>query len=299
MPTAKNVLPTTVMDNSLVTATRELGDQVRILRWRPGLGAIHEVEENSFYVGLNLKGKDFRGIDELNQYMKRLTAGGRPVPRIPPETPSEKAQALVYGTIGAQRKKRIERCQQALAIYPGCADAWVILSEYEKDTDARREMLEQAVKAGEICLRDAGIDTDDSGRPVRSKRRSGSGGESEESLWGGSARPYMRARLALAQHLYQMGERDRAIKDYRDLLELNSHDNQGVRYLLVSACLNWALTQPPTKPRRWSRGSPTPPRCGPGRRCSRSTRRVGARVVRPSRRWSRGRTMRTLMSSEF
>ena len=235
MPTAKDALPTTIMDNSLVTATRELGDQVRILRWRPGLGAIHEVEENSFYVGLNLKGKDFRGIDELNQYMKRLTAGGRPVPRIPPETPPEKAQALVYETIGAQRKKRIERCQQALAIYPGCADAWVILSEYEKDTDARREMLEQAVKAGEICLHDAGIDTDDSGRPVRSKRRSGSGGESEESLWGGSARPYMRARLALAQHLYQMVERDRAIKDYRDLLELNSHDNQGVRYLLVSA----------------------------------------------------------------
>jgi tetratricopeptide (TPR) repeat protein len=47
----------------------------------------------------------------------------------------------------------------------------------------------------------------------------------------------MRARLGLAQLLYEAGEREEAIAEYRSMLELNSRDNQGVRYLLLSAYL--------------------------------------------------------------
>ena len=46
----------------------------------------------------------------------------------------------------------------------------------------------------------------------------------------------MRARHALAQCLWEAGDRDEATDHYRDMLRLNPGDNQGVRYLLA-ACL--------------------------------------------------------------
>ena len=216
--------PTTIMDNSLMTATGEVEKLTKVLRWRPGMYKIPMIEENNFYIGLNLKGKEFKSIEEVNEYMRRLTDSGRPVPKAPPQTPFEKAQALIYETIDAPRKKRVEKCREALTVYPGCADAWVILSEYEKDPEAKRKMLEEAVKAGETSLRDFS----------KPERRADPG---DQSFWAGTARPYMRARLALAKWLHEAGDRDRAIEEYRSLLELNPQDNQGVRYLILSALL--------------------------------------------------------------
>jgi tetratricopeptide (TPR) repeat protein len=48
----------------------------------------------------------------------------------------------------------------------------------------------------------------------------------------------MRARLALAQCLWQAGDRDEAIGHYRDMLRLNPGDNQGIRYILASCLLD-------------------------------------------------------------
>lgn len=227
-------MPPAVMDNSLSGATGELESSARILRWRPGLHAISLAEEANFHMGLHLKGKDFRSFDEVSQYLQRLIPRGAPVPKLPGETPFERAQALVYETIGAPRKTQVEKCRQALEIYPGCADAWVILSKYEKDAKARLKLLQQAVRAGQQCLRDAGIEVDESGRPRPSRRGDGPGATDMRHH---PARPYMRARLALAEHLYEMAERPTAIADYRDLLELNPRDDQGIRYLLVRALL--------------------------------------------------------------
>jgi len=228
----------TIMDNSLVTAINDVEGLPEFVHWRPGLYKIARVEESGFYAGLNLKGRDFKSLDELNRYMERLTAGGRPMPKAPPETPFEKAQALVYETIDAPRKKRIEKAREALAIYPGCADAWVILSEYEKDPKARKGMLEEAVRAGEIGLKDAGMAVGLTAD--RSERSPGERPQDESrdpSFWSTEARPYMRARLALAQLLYEEGEREKAIVEYRSMLELNPRDSQGIRYLLLSAYL--------------------------------------------------------------
>jgi tetratricopeptide (TPR) repeat protein len=51
------------------------------------------------------------------------------------------------------------------------------------------------------------------------------------------SRPYMRARLGLAQCLEDLGQHDEAIAHYRELLRLNPSDNQGVRYSLITALL--------------------------------------------------------------
>ena len=47
----------------------------------------------------------------------------------------------------------------------------------------------------------------------------------------------MRARLGIAGVLRNEGRYDEALAHYRALLELNPHDNQGVRYLLLTALL--------------------------------------------------------------
>ena len=57
-------------------------------------------------------------------------------------------------------------------------------------------------------------------------------------FWGHlETRPYMRARLGLAQALRDLGRVDEAVAHYRALLELNPGDNQGVRYVLLATLL--------------------------------------------------------------
>lgn len=50
-------------------------------------------------------------------------------------------------------------------------------------------------------------------------------------------RPYMRARAGVAEYLWEMGEAERAIEHYQELLRLNRGDNQGNRYLLARLLL--------------------------------------------------------------
>ena len=54
-------------------------------------------------------------------------------------------------------------------------------------------------------------------------------------FWGiVKTRPYMRARLGLAESLWQIGQRAEAINHLWEMLRLNPGDNQGVRYLLLA-----------------------------------------------------------------
>jgi tetratricopeptide (TPR) repeat protein len=50
-------------------------------------------------------------------------------------------------------------------------------------------------------------------------------------------RPYMRARLALAECLWDLGRKDEALGHLRELMRLNPSDNQGVRYILLQCLL--------------------------------------------------------------
>jgi tetratricopeptide (TPR) repeat protein len=50
-------------------------------------------------------------------------------------------------------------------------------------------------------------------------------------------RPYLRARLGLAHSLWAAGRREEAVRHLQDMLRLNPHDNQGVRYTLAGFLL--------------------------------------------------------------
>jgi tetratricopeptide (TPR) repeat protein len=132
-------------------------------------------------------------------------------------TPLDEAQDLMYSAWDSRGKRRIELAKKALKISPDCADAYIMLAEETaKDLREAKTLYEKGVKAGERALgRQAFID--DAGH-----------------FWGLiETRPYMRARLGLAESLWLLGERDTAIEHFTDMLRLNPNDNQGIRYGLA------------------------------------------------------------------
>jgi tetratricopeptide (TPR) repeat protein len=130
------------------------------------------------------------------------------------------AQQLMYQAFETRDPRhRVELAKRALTISSDCADAYVLLAEMTRDVAEATELNRKAVEAGERALGKKAF-VDDVGH-----------------FWGIlETRPYMRARLALAQCLWKSGKHDDAIGHYREMLRLNPNDNQGIRYILV-ACL--------------------------------------------------------------
>lgn len=134
------------------------------------------------------------------------------------ETPLSLAQDLVYEAFDERDPdERVRLAEEALAVSPDCADAYVLLAEQAETRKSVLAMYEQAVAAGERALGPAAF-RDDVG-----------------DFWGLlETRPYMRAREALAHALWLAGRRGEAVEHLRDMLRLNPNDNQGVRYTLAS-----------------------------------------------------------------
>jgi tetratricopeptide (TPR) repeat protein len=137
------------------------------------------------------------------------------------DTPLGKAQALMYRAFeDPDEQYRVQLAKDALALCPDCADAYVLLAEQATSRKEALRLYEQGVTAGERAL----------------------GAEAFERevghFWGLlETRPFMRARLGLAHALWTAGRRDEAVRHLQDMLRLNPHDNQGVRYTLVGFLL--------------------------------------------------------------
>jgi tetratricopeptide (TPR) repeat protein len=133
------------------------------------------------------------------------------------DTPLNRAQELMYDAF-AQRDpaEGVRLAREALAISPDCADAYVLLAEHTSRRKEALELYRQGVAAGERAL-----------GPEAFERTAG-------HFWGVlETRPYMRARLGLAEGLWAAGERDEAVRHLQDMLHLNPGDNQGLRYVLA------------------------------------------------------------------
>ena len=149
----------------------------------------------------------------MKSFLETTTGRGR-------REANEKAQDLVYDAWErATARSRIALARKALAISPLCADAYNILAEEARSVEEARDLYARGVDAGELALGRKGF-----------KEYAG-------HFWGFlETRPYMRARAGLAGVLLKLGDDEAAISHYRDMLELNPGDNQGIRYVLA-ACL--------------------------------------------------------------
>jgi tetratricopeptide (TPR) repeat protein len=168
-----------------------------------------------------IEGKNFGSVEEMNKYIREINVDGK-LPPWMPKTPLEQAQQLVYEALETEGKKKVKLAEQALKISADCADAYVLLAE-EKANSPREalQLYEAGVQAGERAL----------GKEIFEKEAG--------HFWGiVETRPYMRAKLGVAQCLWALGRLEEAMSHFRELLRLNPNDNQGVRYLLASALLN-------------------------------------------------------------
>jgi tetratricopeptide (TPR) repeat protein len=166
-------------------------------------------------VGRLLADQEFDSIEEANAYLQQALVGGELVAP-GPTTPLEEAQELVYQALESSGKQRLELARKALKISPDCADAYVLLAEETASPREARRLYEQGMQAGERALGPEAF------------------AEATGHFWGiVETRPYMRARLGLAQVLWYQGERQEAIDHLQAMLTLNPGDNQGVRYVLA------------------------------------------------------------------
>ena len=163
--------------------------------------------------------RKFTSIDEVNRYLD-ANMRGFDLRAVQPATPEEQAEELALRAANEVGRAAIALARKALALWPDCADANVTLGEQSWDADAALGFFEQGVAAGERALgADAFV-------------------EYAGHFWGEhETRPYMRARFALARHLWAVGRTREAVAHYRELLRLNPNDNQGVRELIVPAMI--------------------------------------------------------------
>jgi tetratricopeptide (TPR) repeat protein len=181
------------------------------------------LEQEMAQLGKLLNDREFESIDEVNAFLQELMAeSGGMIPKARAETPLEKAQELIYQAMEAPtERKAIQLARKALKLSPDCADAYLLLGDLDaKSIEETRDYYEKAVAAGERAI-----------GPENFEHGKG-------HFWGIiETRPYMRARLQLAELLWELGEPEAALTHYRELLELNPGDNQGVRYMLLNALL--------------------------------------------------------------
>lgn len=167
-------------------------------------------------------GKSAAGIPPQGQ-------GGPPSPSRPLKVrtttgPTELEKALAVALRAAESfdpKERLSLARQAVAICPDCVEAYLLLAELAKTRKQALAYQEQAVEASARVLGPSAFH------------------ESAGHFWGlVETRPYMRARLGLAEALWSSGRRDEAVEHLREMLRLNPGDNQGLRYILAGWYLN-------------------------------------------------------------
>lgn len=136
------------------------------------------------------------------------------------ETPQSAAQDLADQAWGAWGRRRVALARQALALWPDCVDAWVLLAERENDPERAVSLYSRAVESARRAL-----------DPFFLFETAGDAWEIPE------ARPYLQVRFDLAEALRQAGRIGEAVDHYKELLRLNAMDNQGARFRLVDALI--------------------------------------------------------------
>lgn len=171
-----------------------------------------------------LEGRDFANLDEATTFLASLT-GTRledALQDAEPDSAKYEAQELAFDAMEAPTATRARKlARQALKKDPDCVDALVVLANIECRSEQEFiAAVQNAVAAGERSL---------GAKFFR---------ENKGDFWGLiETRPYMRARLQLAELLRAEGREKEAIAHYEGLLDLNPNDNQGVRDILLGCYL--------------------------------------------------------------
>ena len=168
-----------------------------------------------------IQNQDFENIDQVNEFMKNIQ--GKSLDDLSESTTDKgRSQDLVLQAQDETPAKGKKLIEQALELDPNNADAYSYLASLETDVDKALALYRQAVEAGERSFGGEKFIKENKGH-----------------FWGLiETRPYMRAKAGVADCLYAKNRINAAVDVYREMIELNPNDNQGVRYLLSTILLS-------------------------------------------------------------
>lgn len=134
----------------------------------------------------------------------------------PEEEQLNLAQDIIYDAWEADTpEQKIALAKQALLISPNCVDAYNILAHYSTTTyDESLKLYEKGIAIAESLYENP--DTDNYiafGRLTN--------------------RPYLRSRVGAIECLLALGCKNKAIKNCKELLKIDTRDGHGIRYVLL------------------------------------------------------------------
>lgn len=136
------------------------------------------------------------------------------------KTKAEQAQELVWAAYELSIDKGRRRANKALKLDPDCITAYEYLGNTYSYYHKRGPYFEKGVEIGRRIFGGAFLEAN------------------KGHFWGiTETRPFMRCLDLMAECLYAPGQTDRAIEVWKEMIELNPNDNQGVRYNLLPALL--------------------------------------------------------------
>ena len=172
-----------------------------------------------------IREQNFDNIEEINEFLSNHVNGKKIDEIIPSKkgrkSNKEKSDDLIYQAYDSNPKKGIKLAKQALELNDENIRAYNYLAENECNADRASELFKKSVDLGEKLL----------GKQFFK--------ENKGHFWAmHETRPYMTAKMGLANCLEAKGKNMEAVKIYQELLELNPSDNQGVRYILSGLLLH-------------------------------------------------------------
>ncbi len=165
-----------------------------------------------------------RKIKEMVTYIEEYGMGGETDELMMlngPGTSKDKAQALLHKAMEASSsKRRVQLAETALEMYPDSSDAYLILAEESDNEQDARAYLKAGIAAGERELGELFFE------------------KNKGHFWGlHETRPYIRICKSYAESCWFGGDAKEAAQILERILELNTEDNTGARYLLAAVYL--------------------------------------------------------------
>jgi len=141
-------------------------------------------------------------------------------------SPEEQAQDLVYEAYELTPSKAKKNIEKALDLHPNCIEAYEYLASREKTVEKALKFYEKGIAIGRQQF---------GGKFLK---------ENKGIFWGiHETRPFMRCLFQKASILTMEEQTVEAVEIMEEMLELNRNDNQGVRFLLLSALITLGNTE--------------------------------------------------------
>ncbi|NCO54245.1 MAG: hypothetical protein COZ21_07620 [Bacteroidetes bacterium CG_4_10_14_3_um_filter_31_20] len=171
-----------------------------------------------------LSKQNFKSIEEANEFLSKNINGKRIddifFNKKGIKTNVEKSEDLIYEAYESTPAKGLKLAKEALKLDPENIRAINYLADIENRPEEAIKLYKQSMEMGEKKL----------GKKYFQ--------ENKGDFWGlHETRPYMTAKNKYADCLKVIGKIEEAIKEYKELLELNPNDNQGIRYILSGILL--------------------------------------------------------------